>query len=308
MNKTLEMQIFVAIVETGSFINAADKLSLSKSAISRFLNTLEQRLGVRLLQRTTRKVTLTNEGNLFYQRAKDILALIEESESALHPHQSEPSGLIRINVPVSFGIHHLAPLWAEFQSRYPKIELNVTLNDKIVNLLDDGFDLAVRIAHLPNSSLISKKLASTRIVLCASPAYLAKYGAPTHPSELTQHRLISYSHRGIENERTFHGPDGATTVRYQASFNTNNGDTCRAIALQDGGIILQPTFLIQHDLLQGSLVEILPEYHYTTLDIYAIYPSKRFLPLRVRCLIDFLAEALAKPSWACHEQKHLAKK
>lgn len=308
MNKTLEMQIFVTIVETGSFINAADKLSLSKSAISRFLNTLEQRLGVRLLQRTTRKVTLTNEGNLFYQRVKDILALIEESESELHPHQSEPAGLIRINVPVSFGIHHLAPLWAEFMSRYPKVELNVTLNDRIVNLLDDGFDLAVRIAHLPNSTLISKKLASTRIVLCASPDYLAEHGTPTHPSQLTKHHIISYSHSSIENERTFHGPDGATTVRYQASFNTNNGDTCRAMALKGGGIILQPTFLIQNDLQQGTLVEILPEYQYTTLDIYAIYPSKRFLPLRVRCLIDFLAEALAKPSWASHNKKQSFKK
>ncbi|QIQ22218.1 LysR family transcriptional regulator [Zophobihabitans entericus] len=301
MSKEIEMQVFVAIVDTGNFINAANKLSLSKSAISRFLNSLEQRLGVRLLQRTTRKMTLTNEGQTFYLRAKEILALISESESELHPTQSEPVGLVRINVPVSFGIDHLAPLWAKFMERYPQVKLSVTLNDRVVDLLDEGFDLAVRIAQLPNSSLISRKLASTKVCVCASPEYLAKHGTPEHPSELSKHQIIAYNHIGVDNDLNFIGKEGSVNVRCQAALHTNNGDTCRMIALHHGGIILQPDFLIGEDLKQGTLVEVLTEYHHKTLDIYAIYPSRKLLPLRVRCLIDFLIEEFKKPSWSAHQ-------
>jgi DNA-binding transcriptional LysR family regulator len=297
MDRTLEMEVFLAVVDAGSFVGAVDGLRMSKAAVSRHVDALERRLDVRLLQRTTRRLSLTEEGRIFYQRSKEILGALGDAEAEVSSRTQQPSGAIRVNVPLSFGITHLAPLWGPFLDAFPQIDLDVALNDRIVDLVDEGYDLAVRISALPDSSLISRKLASTRMLLCASPGYLARHGTPEHPRELASHRVIAYTNLAGRDEWTFDGPDGPHAVRTRARVYASNGDTCRAIALGGGGIILQPSFLIDADLRRGDLVELLPQYRSIELGIYAVYPTRKQLPLKVRCLIDFLSASFKRPSW-----------
>lgn len=297
MDRTQEMAAFVAVVDAGSFVGAADAMRVSKAAVSRHVDSLEQWIGVRLLQRTTRRLSLTEEGRLFYQRARDILGAIDDAHAEASSRTHTPSGLIRVNVPVSFGLLHLAPLWGDFMAAYPQIDLDVTLNDRVVDLVDEGYDLAVRISALPDSSLISRKLAHTDMLVCASPGYLARHGAPSHPRELSAHPVLAYTHLAGRDEWRFVGPEGEVTVKTRVRVHSNNGDTCRAIALRDGGIILQPSFMIGKDIEEGRLVRLLPAYRSTELGIYAVYPSRKQLPLKVRCLVDFLSEAFRVAPW-----------
>jgi DNA-binding transcriptional LysR family regulator len=200
-------------------------------------------------------------------------------------------------VPVTFGNLHLAPLWSDFMSQNPKVVLDVTLNDRVVDLVEEGYDMAVRIASLPSSSLISKKLASTRMILCASPAYLEEHGRPKHPSDLARHTVLAYSLLATGEQWGFDGPDGKLTVAVNPVLRTNSGDTCRAAALKHLGIILQPTFLIGEDLRSGALVELMPHYRSSEFGIYAVYPSRRYVSAKVRVLIEFLAKALGNANW-----------
>lgn len=291
-NKLLEMTIFVTIIEEGSLVAAANKLNLSKQAISRYLNALEERLHVRLLQRTTRTIALTYEGQNFYLQAKNIINSVDEAESFIQSKQANPVGLLRVNVPVSFGVLNLAPLWQKFIDTYPNIELDITLSDRVVDLLDEGFDLAVRIGHLESSSLIARKLTSTRIIAAASPIYLQQYGMPSHPDQLVDHKIILYSHWATEELWQFRQDKTLFAVHLKAKVYCNNGDTCRVMMLNHGGISLQPDFIIGEDLQQGRLVEVLPEYKVQDYNIYAVYPSRTLLPLRTQCLIDFLVAQL----------------
>ncbi|WP_392565900.1 LysR family transcriptional regulator [Utexia brackfieldae] len=292
-NKLLEMMVFTMIVDEGSFVAAANKLKLSKQAISRYLNDLETRLHVRLLQRTTRKISLTHEGQDFYQLAKNIISSVEEAESIVHLTHANPSGLLRVNVPLSYGIHVLAPLWQKFRDKYPNIELDISLSDRTVNLLEEGYDLAVRIGKLDNSSLISRKLSSTRIMLSASPQYLEKYGAPEFPNDLQKHQIIMYSQSAKQDKWLFEQDKKIYPVHLKAKVYCNNGDTCRMMLLADGGISLQPDFIIGEDIEQGRLVEVLPDYKIGQIPIHAVYPSRKLLPLRTKCLIDFFIEQLS---------------
>lgn len=297
MDRTLEMTVFAAVVDAGSFVGAVDTLKMSKAAVSRHVDALEQRLGVRLLQRTTRRLSLTDEGRIFYQRSKDVLSALDDAESEVSSRTLEPSGLIRVNAPVTFGIMHLAPLWSAFMNAYPHVDLDVTLNDRVVDLVDEGYDLAVRISALPNSTLISRKLASTRILLCASPTYLEQHGTPKHPRELIQHRVLGYTNWPSRDEWHLTGPEGRVTVQTRARVHTNNGDTCREIALRHGGIMLQPRFMLEEDLRLGRLVELMPEYRCAEVGIYAVYPTSKHLPLKMRRLVDFLVNAFRTVSW-----------
>ena len=293
MDRFLEMQTFNAVVDAGSFVKAADALKMSKAAVSRYVVEMEGRLGVRLLHRTTRRLSLTDEGQAFYARSKEILAQLQEAEDEVTSHNSAVSGLLRINAPVTFGILHLAPLWGLFMTEHPGVSLDVTLADRQVDLVEEGFDVAIRIAALKSSSLVSRQLATTRIVLCASPQYLASHGTPTHPSELAQHAVISYSYRSGKDEWRFEGPDGTVSVNIHAHMHANNGDTCRAAALSHQGVILQPCFLVGRDLSDGSLVELMPDYKSDAMGIYAVYPTRKHVPAKVRALIDFLATRFA---------------
>lgn len=299
MDRFLEMQTFNAVVEAGSFVKAANALDISNAAVSRYVVDMETRLGVRLLHRTTRRLSLTEEGQVFYARSKELLAELQEAEDEITSRRDAASGLLRINAPVTFGILHLAPLWGAFKALHPKVSLDVTLADRLVDLVEEGYDVAIRIAALENSSLVSRKLATTRIVLCASPQYLAQHGTPQHPGELANHAIISYSYRSAKDEWTFTGPQGPVSVKTKPCIHTNSGDTCLAAALAHQGVILQPTFLIGQDLANGTLVELMPDYRSEELGIYAVYPTRKHVSAKVRALIDFLATHFAGrgPSW-----------
>jgi DNA-binding transcriptional LysR family regulator len=296
MDRFQEMQAFVAVVEAGSFVGAAEALGISKTAVSRLVGELEARLGARLMHRTTRRLSLTEEGERFHARSRELLAGLEEAETEVQAQAGDAVGQLRVNVPVSFGLLQLAPLWPRFMQRHPRVVLDVTLSDRLVDLVDEGFDLAVRIARLPSSSLVSRQLASTRMLLCASPDYLRAHGTPTHPAELAGHAVISYTLLATGEQWEFQGPDGPITVKVHPRLRSNSGDTCCVAALQHQGIVLQPAFLVDAALRTGALVELLPDYPAATLGIYAVYPSRKHLSPKVRVLIDFLSEALGRTS------------
>lgn len=299
MDRFLEMQTFGAVVDAGSFVKAAESLGLSKAAVSRYVDALEERLGVRLLHRTTRRLSLTEEGQLFYARSKELLAGVEEAETEVTSTMASATGLLRLNAPVTFGIRHLAPLWAKFLALHPGVKLDITLSDRIVDLVEEGFDVAVRIAALGNSSLVSKRLATTRLVLCATPKYLKARGTPKAPADLAGHAVISYSYFVTRDEWHFDGPKGRVAVRTDPIVHTNSGDTCRTLALADQGIILQPTFLVGDDLRSGALVELMPEFKCGEIGIFAVYPSRKHVAAKVRAVVEFLAGAFAgrRPSY-----------
>ena len=298
MDKFQEMRVFAGVVDAGSFVGAADALGMSKAAVSRHVSDLEQRLGVRLMQRTTRKLSLTQEGEVFLARCRDILASIEESEAELSTRAASASGLLKVSVPVSFATKHLAPLWSDFLAAHPRLTLDVHLADRVVDLVDEGFDLAVRIARLPDSSLVSRKLAATRLVLCAAPSYLRRRGTPTHPDDLAAHDVIGYSLLSTPGQWLLQGPDGPVTVKIRPRLWTNNGDTSVAAAVRGAGIDLQPTFLIADELADGRLVQVLPAWQAVELGIYAVYPSRKFVLPKVRALVNFLAASFADAPWA----------
>lgn len=297
MDKFVEMQAFVTVVDAGSFVRAAEALDVSKAAVSRYVNELESRLGVRLLQRTTRKLSLTEEGAIFHARCTELLAGVGEAEAEITAHSGEAIGQLKVNVPMSFGLLHLAPLWAAFMSLHPKVTLDVTLSDRVVDLVDEGYDLAVRIGRLGSSSLVSRRLSTTRLILCASPAYLAQHGTPGHPSELVAHAILSYTLLAMGENWAFEGPQGSVSVQVTPRMRANSGETCCAAALQHQGIVLQPSFLVGTHLLAGTLVEVLPEYRSLELGIFAVYPSRKHMTPKVRLLIDFLIDAFRMQAW-----------
>jgi DNA-binding transcriptional LysR family regulator len=292
-----QLRSFLAVVRAGSFVGGADALGLSKAAVSRHVADLEKGLGIRLLHRTTRRLSLTDDGLRFHARAADLVASFEELEAETSAQGGEASGLLRINAPMTFGNLHLAPLWPRFLAANPGVSLDVTLNDRVVDLVDEGFDLAVRITRLGESSLVSRLLASTRIVLCASPGYLEAHGTPTHPRELAQHQVLAYAYWSGGDEWRFHGREGEVSVRVHPRLRSNSGDTCRAAALEHQGIILQPDFLVGEDLKRGALVELMPAYRSIELGIHAVYPSRKYLPMKTRRLVDFLVGSFREPGW-----------
>jgi DNA-binding transcriptional LysR family regulator len=298
MSKIQEMSSFVAVVDAGSFIGAAQATGMTKAAVSRHVGELEKRLGVRLLQRTTRRLSLTEEGRMFFERARELLESIDDAESQITRRAGEARGVLRVNAPLTFGALHLAPLWGPFADANPAVSLDITLSDRVVDLVDEGYDLAIRITRIPDSTLVTRKLATTRMVLCASPAYLERRGTPANPRDLARHAVISYSYWSTRDEWQFTGPEGPVAVHIHSRIHTNNGDTCRRAALAHHGIILQPDFIVGEDLRRGDLVELMPDYRSLEIGIYATYPSRKHLPLKTRRLIDFLADALRVPAWS----------
>jgi DNA-binding transcriptional LysR family regulator len=297
MDRFQEMRALVAVVDAGSFVGAADALAVSKAAVSRQVADLEARLRVRLLHRTTRRLSLTDEGEVFYARAKDLLGAVEEMESEVAARRGEAVGVLKVTAPVSFGLLQLAPLWPGFMAKHPLVRLEVTLADRFVDLVEEGVDLAVRIARLESSSLVSRKLSSTRLVLCASPKYLKKHGRLRHPADLARHAVIAYSLLSVGDDWQFTGPEGVVQVRVAPRMRTNSGDTCRAAALGHEGIVLEPSFMVADDLAAGTLVQVLPQYRSLELGIYAIYPTRKFVAPKVRALIEYLADAFRDRVW-----------
>ena len=297
MDKFQEMQAFSAVVEAGSFVRASDSLAMSKAAVSRQVADLETRLGVRLLHRTTRKLSLTQEGEVFYARCRELLGGLEEAEAEVTAGSGQAVGTLKVSAPVSFGLLHLASLWAGFMVAHPDVSLDVTLSDRIVDLVEEGFDVAVRIARLPSSSLVSRQLSSTRMVLCATPEYLKVHGSPGQVSELAGHQVLAYTLLSMGESWEFDGPQGKVSVKVTPRMRSNSGDTCRAVALGNQGLILQPAFLVAEDLRSGRLVEVLPEYRSLELGIYALYPTRKHVLPKVRLLIDYLVESFKTQRW-----------
>lgn len=246
-----------------------------------------------LLHRTTRRLSLTSEGEVFLSRCRELLLGLEEAEAEITSHSTTARGMLRVNAPVTFGIRHLAPIWGAFRDRHPQVRLDIALADRVIDLVEEGFDLAVRIGKLSDSSLVSRRLALTRLIMCASPRYLKTHGTPSHPDELSLHTVIGYSYWSGGDEWRLAGPKGPVSARTRACIHSNNGDTCRAVALADQGIILQPDFVVGNDIRAGRLTELMPEYRASELGVYAVYPSRRHVAPKVRALIEFLTDHFA---------------
>lgn len=297
MDQFRQMEAFVAVVQSGSFVNAGERIGSSKAMVSRLVLELEARLGVRLLNRTTRRQSLTEAGVAYFERCQKILDELADANAAASANTIEPVGRLRINAPVTFGNLHLAPLWGPYLQQYPQVSLDVTLSDRVVDLVDEGYDLAIRIARLPDSSLVAQRLASTRLVLCASPAYLKQRPAIRQLEDITTHAVIAYSYWSGGDIWSFEGEGGRIDVPTQPRLRTNSGDTCLAAALAGQGLILQPTFIVGPALEDRRLREVLPRFRAPTLGIQAVYPSRQHLSVKVRRMVEFLAVAFRKPTW-----------
>lgn len=302
MDKLRQMQAFVAVVQAGSFVAAADRLDTSKALVSRLVLELEANLGTRLLNRTTRRLSLTDAGSDYVERCRQILEDVADADAAASLGASQISGRIKLNAPLTFGNLHLAPLWGEFLKLHPQVELDIHLTDRVVDLVDEGFDLAVRIARQSSSTLVSRTLARDRMVMCASPTYLRNAPAIDTLEDVAQHSVMAYSWWSGGDEWAFEDADGKPLrLQTRPRLRANSGDTCRAAALADQGIIYQPQFLVGEDLRTGRLQRVLPHLHGPDIAISVVYPSRKHLPGKVRAMVDFLVAAFQTPAWAWAE-------
>jgi DNA-binding transcriptional LysR family regulator len=293
-----EMAVFSKVVAAGSLSAAARELGLSPALVSRRLSALEARLGVRLVNRTTRSLNLTVEGSRYYDACTRVLAEIEEADAEVSAGRVEPQGALKVALPASFGHQHVAPLVPQFAARYPKVQLALSLSDRSVNVMDEGFDVAVCIADLQDSSLAARKLAPNRRVVCASPAYLAAHGIPHTPEDLAKHNCLITSE--FVSNWEYKAPDGrAAAVRVQGRYACDNWEVLREWALAGLGIALKSTWDVYRQLQDGSLIALLPGYvFYSDVAIYAVYPHRRFLPAKTRVFIEFLAQSFGpEPYW-----------
>ena len=299
MDRLSNMEAFVRVAETKSFSEAARRLRNSKSLISRQVAALEAELGVRLFHRTTRSLSLTEEGRGYHAQVTRILNDIAEANLSVSQSQAAPRGRLRVSAPMSFGILHLAPAIRDFLTRYPEVELDLSLNDRFVDVVDEGFDLAIRIGRLPDSSLVARRLARHRMILCASSDYLKQHGALKDPDDLKQHQCLCYSTNSLAPEWLFATKDGKPwPVAIAGPLHANNGDVLRRAALQGLGITYLPSFIVGADVQASTLVSLLPEFVPTDTAIHAVYPHTRHLSPKVRAFIDFLAERYGpRPHW-----------
>lgn len=299
MDTLTSMKVFAAVVDQGSFAGAADRLDISRAMASKYVAHLEEHLGTRLLQRTTRKLTLTETGSVYYERCAQILADVAAAEEGAAHLTEAPRGTLRLTVPVSFGLLHMGPLISDYLKRYPDVRIDVLLVDRRVDLIEEGLDLAVRIGTLAESELIAKRLGSDRLVIAAAPDYLERHGTPAVPADLAGHNCLTYSYATAGDEWRMTGKDGARhMVKVSGSLRASNGDMAKLAALEGVGMIRQPMFLIGSEVHAGRLVEVLADYHSDELGIYAVYPSRKHLSAKVRTFVDFLTESFAlKSAW-----------
>lgn len=282
------METFVRVVETGSFSEAARRGGISRAVVSKYMLALEEYLGVRLLQRTTRQLHVTAEGTAYYHRCRQILEDIAEAQQAVTNLHATPRGLLRVNAPMSFGTLYLAPAVAEFLSAYPGIEIDLVLNDRFVDLVEEGFDIALRIGTLKDSSLMARWLAPARLVLCASAAYIHCHGMPNVPEDLLDHRCLLYSLMDTPRVWRFSQGEKEKIVKVTGPLQANNGEALRAAVLTGLGLAILPDFLIEQELHAKTLIPLLPEFNLPQLGVYAVYPSNRHMSVKVRKFIDFL--------------------
>ena len=299
MDRVAGMAVFTKVVATGSFSAAARELRVSQASVTKQIKELEGWLGARLLNRTTRRLSLTEIGAGFYERSTRILEAVAEARSAAGALQTAPRGRLRINAPVSFGLLHLAPAVTEFLNVYPDVSIEMLVNDRVVDLLEGEFDVGVRIGRLGDSSLIARRIARVRLVVCAAPEYLARHAVPQTPEDLASHNCLEYTYFESRGEWHLRDPTGADiVVPVSGRYLANNADVLRSTALAGGGIILVPTFLIGDDLRAGRLVRLLSNYPPPEQALHALYPPGRHLSAKVRTFVDFLVVRFGgEPAW-----------
>lgn len=299
MQTLTDIAIFVKVVELSSFTAAAEALDMSQPVVSKAVTRLEEKLGARLLNRTTRRLSLTEAGSELYGRTVRALAEIEDAELEVARFQTEPRGTLRVAAPMSFSILQLGPAIHGFLERFPGVHVELHLDDRQVDLVEEGFDIAVRIGRLQDSNLIARKIAPCRQVICASPAYLAKHGEPQRPEDLLEHQCILYSLTSTPREWRLKCPEGETqAVPVGGALQSNNGLVNRAAALAGAGIVLLPTFYLGEQLRRGELKPILCQFKPQELALYAVYPERRNLSPKVRAFVDFLVATFgAEPPW-----------
>jgi DNA-binding transcriptional LysR family regulator len=308
IDKLTGMAVFARVVEAQSFTAAATQLGMSRSAVSKTIAALEDRLGARLLHRTTRRLAQTEVGQAFYERCARIVAEAEEAELAVSHLQTTPRGTLRISAPVSFGILHLAPALPDFLKRYRELRVDIGLADRMVDLIEEGYDVALRIGALPDSSLVARLIGDNHMVLCAAPAYWQRRSRPVEPRDLTQHDCLTYAYQHNPNEWPFVGPDGRFTVRVGGPLGSNNGDLSLDAALAGVGVVLLPCFLCGAHLASGRLEPALSNWMPPPTGIHAVYPHGRHLSAKVRAFVDFLVERFGPtPPWEVARQEALAR-
>jgi DNA-binding transcriptional LysR family regulator len=302
-NKSVEnltdIAVFVRVVQRGSFTLAASDLELSRAVVSKYVSRLEDRLGARLLHRTTRRLSLTEAGAALFEASRGAIERIEEAQATVARFQSEPRGRLRVSAPMSFGILHMGPALAEFSRKHPAVSLELTFDDRFVNLVEEGIDVAIRIGTLTDSSLVARKLSSTRMVVCAAPSYLAEHGEPEMPEDLAAHNCLLYTYLSSANVWRFRGPDGRDiAVAVSGNLRANNGIVEAEAAAAGMGVLLSPSFYVGSLLRSGKLKRILTRYELPELGIHAVYPQRSHVPPKVRAFVDFLARRFGRdPPW-----------
>ncbi|HYD32479.1 MAG TPA: LysR family transcriptional regulator [Azospirillaceae bacterium] len=298
MDRLDDLMAFIKVVEARSFTAAAGKLGISKSVVSRRMADLENRLGARLLNRTTRQLSVTEVGQAFYQRCVRIVADLEEAERAVTDLHGAPRGTLKLSAPMSFGRKHLAPAVAVFLERHPSIEIELELNDRFVDLVDEGYDLAIRIGRLKDSTLIARRLAPSLRAAVGSPDYFRRHGTPETPDDLTRHNCLIYTNTPLSEQWAFRVNDEVRPVRVAGNLKANNGDMLREAAIAGMGVVVLPTFLVGDALASGELACVLSEYTISEASVNAVYPHYRHLSPKVRVFVDFLAARFGPhPYW-----------
>jgi DNA-binding transcriptional LysR family regulator len=307
VNRLREIESFVSVVDAGGFAAAAEAGGVSRALMSRTVQELETRLGARLLHRTTRKIALTAAGEAYYRSCREILEQLDSAERIAQGERARASGELRISAPVSFGIAHLAPLWAGLLARAPEVRPIIALSDALVDIVAEGFDLAIRIARPAESSLVHRRLASTPLVMCASPSYLERRGMPVTPADLSAHQSVAYGYFSERHEwRLRERSTGREEIgRPRPVMSANNGETCVAAAEAGVGLVLQPLFLVMDSLARGRLVPVLEAFTPPPIGIYAVYPSRAQLPAKTRVTVDYLAEQWRDAPWTVPPARHV---
>lgn len=288
MDTLISMRVFAHVVEAGSFTAAAERFHISRPMVSKHVDHLEEHLGVRLLHRTTRRLTLTESGREYFERCSSILSDLDEAEASAANQNQTPRGTLRITMPISFSVHHMGRLISSYAEKYPEVRIELFLSDQRSNLIDEGLDLAIRIGPPQDVNVRSFELAIDRLVVCGAPKYFEIHGIPRHPSELANHTCLLYSHSTAGNEWLFTGINGVHNVRVAGRISANNGDLLTEIVKNGSGLIRMPLFIIGDALKSGELIPVLTDYESEPIGIYAIPSSKKLLTTKVRSFIEFI--------------------
>lgn len=293
------MPIFVAVIEQNSFSEAAKKLGITKSAVSKRITMLEETLGVKLIQRSTRKLHLTEAGERYFKLAQIATECAVEAEYAASELQSSPKGILRINIPMSFGRLHITPIIPEFLKRFPEISIKLEMSDEVTDIISEGVDIAIRGGELPNSSLIAKKIAPFKSIICASEEYLQLNGNPNTPGDLKKHNCILFSNQLNPKEWVFIKDNETQAVKINGSFQANNSEAIMEAIIGGIGIGRLPTFVTGSDLGSLNLKQVLPDFAMPEKTLYALFPERKYMPTKIRVFIDFIVEKLGgdKPYW-----------